>query len=133
MRRDNLEESFTINVLGVHWVTREFLPLLQKGTLKKVANMQDHPPLVKLFPVLTKSQFNHPRLYLASSCRRFPPRPRLQDLESGPERPHRPVRSRLRKGRLYIHRALSRRIYPFLPSPTPLPGKLQFLTLLFSG
>ncbi|OTA87483.1 hypothetical protein M434DRAFT_81240 [Hypoxylon sp. CO27-5] len=36
---DNLEESFTINVLGVHWVTRSFLPLLQKGTLKKVANM----------------------------------------------------------------------------------------------
>jgi len=39
MLRDNLEESFTINVMGVHWVTREFLPLLQKGTLKKVANM----------------------------------------------------------------------------------------------
>ncbi|SPQ24316.1 2020a615-5fcb-4e2e-aa9b-a00a334387bb [Thermothielavioides terrestris] len=36
---DNLEESFTINVMGVHWVTREFLPLLQKGTLKKVANI----------------------------------------------------------------------------------------------
>ncbi|KFY41132.1 hypothetical protein V494_03195 [Pseudogymnoascus sp. VKM F-4513 (FW-928)] len=36
---DNLEESFTINVLGVHWVTREFLPLLQKGSLKKVANI----------------------------------------------------------------------------------------------
>ena len=37
--RDNLAESFTINVLGVHWVTRAFLPLLQKGSLKKVANM----------------------------------------------------------------------------------------------
>ena len=37
--RDNLAESFTINVLGVHWVTRVFLPLLQKGSLKKVANM----------------------------------------------------------------------------------------------
>ncbi|KAJ5595317.1 short chain dehydrogenase domain-containing protein [Penicillium hispanicum] len=36
---DNLDESFTINVLGVHWVTRAFLPLLQKGTLKKVANI----------------------------------------------------------------------------------------------
>ncbi|KAL4737890.1 NAD(P)-binding protein [Aspergillus similis] len=36
---DNLEESFAINVLGVHWVTRAFLPLLQKGTLKKVANI----------------------------------------------------------------------------------------------
>lgn len=37
--RDNLGESFNINVLGVHWVTRAFLPLLQKGTVKKVANM----------------------------------------------------------------------------------------------
>ncbi|KAL8765506.1 MAG: hypothetical protein Q9209_007440 [Squamulea sp. 1 TL-2023] len=36
---DNLAESFTINVLGVHWVTRTFLPLLQKGTQKKVANI----------------------------------------------------------------------------------------------
>ncbi|EFX02869.1 short chain dehydrogenase reductase [Grosmannia clavigera kw1407] len=36
---DNLEESFGINVLGVHWVTRTFLPLLQKGTLKKVINI----------------------------------------------------------------------------------------------
>ncbi|KAL2152157.1 hypothetical protein VTH82DRAFT_5341 [Thermothelomyces myriococcoides] len=36
---DNLEESFLINVMGVHWVTREFLPLLQKGCLKKVANI----------------------------------------------------------------------------------------------
>jgi NAD(P)-dependent dehydrogenase (short-subunit alcohol dehydrogenase family) len=37
--RDNLTESFTANVLSVHWVTRAFIPLLQKGTLKKVANM----------------------------------------------------------------------------------------------
>ncbi|KAI1846351.1 hypothetical protein JX266_007556 [Neoarthrinium moseri] len=36
---DNLTESFNINVLGVHWVTRAFLPLLQKGNLKKVANI----------------------------------------------------------------------------------------------
>ncbi|KAI4265963.1 MAG: hypothetical protein L6R35_007007 [Caloplaca aegaea] len=35
----NLAESFTVNVLGVHWVTRAFLPLLQKGTQKKVANI----------------------------------------------------------------------------------------------
>ena len=39
LRRDNLEESFIINVFGVHWVTRAFLPLLQKGIQKKVANM----------------------------------------------------------------------------------------------
>ncbi|KAK9368882.1 hypothetical protein V1509DRAFT_621768 [Lipomyces kononenkoae] len=36
---DNLTESFTTNVLGVHWVTRTFIPLLQKGTLKKVVNI----------------------------------------------------------------------------------------------
>ncbi|KAI1176630.1 NAD(P)-binding protein [Nemania sp. FL0916] len=36
---DTLQESLTINVLGVHWTTRAFLPLLQKGSLKKVANM----------------------------------------------------------------------------------------------
>lgn len=37
--RDKLEESFTINVMAVHWVTSVFLPLLQKGTLKKVINV----------------------------------------------------------------------------------------------
>ncbi|RJE26295.1 short chain dehydrogenase [Aspergillus sclerotialis] len=36
---DNLEESFTVNVMGVHWVTRAFLPLLYKGNMKKVANI----------------------------------------------------------------------------------------------
>jgi len=36
---ENLEESFSVNVMGVHWVTQAFLPLLQKGTLKKVANI----------------------------------------------------------------------------------------------
>ena len=51
--RGNLEESFTVNVMGVHWVTREFLPLLQKGTLKKVANMQDDHPHLNLFLALT--------------------------------------------------------------------------------
>ncbi|GAB1311030.1 C-factor [Madurella fahalii] len=36
---DDLQESFNINVMGVHWVTREFIPLLRKGTLKKVVNI----------------------------------------------------------------------------------------------
>ncbi|KAI1370471.1 NAD(P)-binding protein [Hypoxylon crocopeplum] len=36
---DNLADSFTINVLGVYWVMRTFIPLLQKDTLKKVANI----------------------------------------------------------------------------------------------
>jgi hypothetical protein len=39
MSRDNLLESLQVNVFGVHWVTRTFLPLLEKGQLKKVANM----------------------------------------------------------------------------------------------
>jgi hypothetical protein len=37
--RTNLEDAFQTNVLSVHLVTRAFLPLLQKGDLKKVANM----------------------------------------------------------------------------------------------
>ncbi|TVY37964.1 C-factor [Lachnellula subtilissima] len=36
---DNLEDTFITNVLGVHWVTQAFFPLLQKGNLKKVANI----------------------------------------------------------------------------------------------
>ncbi|KAL8629843.1 hypothetical protein Q9189_004452 [Teloschistes chrysophthalmus] len=36
---DKLSESFTINVLSVHWVTRTFLPLLKKGNQKKVVNI----------------------------------------------------------------------------------------------
>ncbi|KAF2852125.1 NAD(P)-binding protein [Plenodomus tracheiphilus IPT5] len=36
---DNLEESFKTNVMGIHWTTQGFLPLLQIGTLKKVANI----------------------------------------------------------------------------------------------
>ncbi|KAI2619923.1 NAD(P)-binding protein [Hypoxylon sp. NC1633] len=65
---DNLSESFTINVLGVHWVTRAFLPLLQKGTLKKVANISTTlgsialAPAVRLYPApaykITKAAMN---------------------------------------------------------------------------
>ncbi|TVY38427.1 C-factor [Lachnellula occidentalis] len=36
---DNLEETFMTNVLGVHWVTQAFFSLLQKGNLKKFANI----------------------------------------------------------------------------------------------
>ncbi|RDW81035.1 SDR family oxidoreductase [Aspergillus mulundensis] len=36
---DDLEHSFSVNVLGVHWVTRAFIPLLQKGTQKKVISI----------------------------------------------------------------------------------------------
>ena len=40
--RNDLQESFMVNVMGVHWTTQAFLPLLQKGKLKKVANMYAH-------------------------------------------------------------------------------------------
>ncbi|TDZ74499.1 putative oxidoreductase [Colletotrichum sidae] len=36
---DNLQESFEVNVFGVHRVTQAFLPVLEKGKLKKVANI----------------------------------------------------------------------------------------------
>lgn len=37
--REDLDEHLIVNVVGVHLVTRAFLPLLQKGNLKKVVNM----------------------------------------------------------------------------------------------
>ncbi len=37
--RNDLEDHFTANVQSVHLVTRAFIPLLQNGSLKKVANM----------------------------------------------------------------------------------------------
>ncbi|KAI1124034.1 NAD(P)-binding protein [Nemania abortiva] len=36
---DNLQDGFDTHVFGVHWVIRAFLPLLQEGNLKKVANI----------------------------------------------------------------------------------------------
>ncbi|KAH8587164.1 putative short chain oxidoreductase [Bisporella sp. PMI_857] len=36
---NDLDSHFTTNVISVHLVTRTFLPLLQKGSLKKVANI----------------------------------------------------------------------------------------------
>lgn len=36
---DNLNEVFHVNVTSVHYVTVAFLPLLRKGSLKKVVNM----------------------------------------------------------------------------------------------
>lgn len=37
--RSGIEEEFLVNVMGVQWTTREFIPLLEKSKLKKVANM----------------------------------------------------------------------------------------------
>lgn len=39
LHRETLQESLDVNVFGVHRVTQAFLPLLQQGKLKKVANM----------------------------------------------------------------------------------------------
>lgn len=39
LSRDDLDSTFHINVTGVHLVTQSLLPLLKKGTLKKVVNM----------------------------------------------------------------------------------------------
>lgn len=37
--RDNLAEAFNVNVMSVQNMTTVFLPLLEKGKLKKVANI----------------------------------------------------------------------------------------------
>ncbi|PYH75957.1 NAD(P)-binding protein [Aspergillus uvarum CBS 121591] len=39
MEMNDLTSSFDVNVNGPHLVTREFLPLLRKGTMKKIVNM----------------------------------------------------------------------------------------------
>ncbi|KAI0868433.1 short chain dehydrogenase reductase [Hypoxylon argillaceum] len=49
---DNLQDSFTINVMGVHWTTQAFLPLLQKGNLKKVANITTNFGSISLAPAV---------------------------------------------------------------------------------
>ncbi|KAH7360167.1 short chain dehydrogenase reductase [Rhexocercosporidium sp. MPI-PUGE-AT-0058] len=36
---DDLSNHFTVNVLSAHWTTRTFMPLLEKGALKKVVNI----------------------------------------------------------------------------------------------
>lgn len=37
--RDDLPEVMSANVLTAHYAIRNFLPLLQKGEMKKIANM----------------------------------------------------------------------------------------------
>ncbi|TVY14406.1 C-factor [Lachnellula arida] len=47
---DDLEDTFITNVLGVHRVTQAFFPLLQKGNLKKVANISTTLGSIALAP-----------------------------------------------------------------------------------
>ncbi|TVY55002.1 C-factor [Lachnellula cervina] len=47
---DDLEDTFITNVLGVHRVTQAFFPLLQKGKLKKVANISSTLGSIALAP-----------------------------------------------------------------------------------
>ena len=39
IRRKELDDQLNNNVLSVHQATKKFLPLLKKGTQKKVINM----------------------------------------------------------------------------------------------
>ncbi|KAF1822725.1 NAD(P)-binding protein [Dissoconium aciculare CBS 342.82] len=50
---DTLLESLQVNVLGIHWVTRTFLPLLEKGQLKKVANISTTLGSIAFAPTFT--------------------------------------------------------------------------------
>ncbi|KAG4422594.1 hypothetical protein IFR04_004215 [Cadophora malorum] len=36
---DDLADHFTVNVLSAHWTIRNFIPLLEKGTQKKIINI----------------------------------------------------------------------------------------------
>lgn len=39
IHRNELKNVFDVNVLGVHTVTTAFIPLLERGNLKKVINI----------------------------------------------------------------------------------------------
>jgi hypothetical protein len=44
--RPDLLAHLNTNVVGVQLVTAAFMPLLEKGSLKKIANMHAYPPSV---------------------------------------------------------------------------------------
>ncbi|KAL2846855.1 hypothetical protein BJY01DRAFT_234439 [Aspergillus pseudoustus] len=47
---NDLEDTFRVNVTGVHLVTRAFLPLLRNGDRKKVVNISTSVGSIKLQP-----------------------------------------------------------------------------------
>ncbi|KAI1267572.1 NAD(P)-binding protein [Xylariaceae sp. FL1019] len=50
---EKLADSMNINVYGVHWTTRAFLPLLRKGQLKKVVSFGTTLSSITLAPSMT--------------------------------------------------------------------------------
>ncbi|KAF2136705.1 uncharacterized protein K452DRAFT_292218 [Aplosporella prunicola CBS 121167] len=48
---NDLDDVFKINVTGVHYVTRAFLPLLEKGSLKKLINISTSMGSIEKAPV----------------------------------------------------------------------------------
>ncbi|OJJ94629.1 hypothetical protein ASPACDRAFT_65078 [Aspergillus aculeatus ATCC 16872] len=52
---DDLEETFRVNVAGVHNVIREFLPLLRKGDQKKILNISTSLGSITKQPVYKSS------------------------------------------------------------------------------
>lgn len=100
--REDLDGHLTTNVLSVHLVTRKFLPLLQKGELKKVANMYVSPTFSQT--PLIRSQLHGNGLHLPRLRLQIHARPRLQSLQSSPQRPYRPILHRFRRMRLHFPR-----------------------------
>ncbi|RAK72681.1 SDR family oxidoreductase [Aspergillus fijiensis CBS 313.89] len=52
---DDLEESFRVNVAGVHYVTRAFLPLMRDGEIKKVLNISTSLGSITRQPIYKES------------------------------------------------------------------------------
>lgn len=52
MKRDDLTEHFSVNVLSAHYMIRNFLPLLELGNEKKIVNMYVQSPLPPAPPLL---------------------------------------------------------------------------------
>lgn len=39
LKRDDIESVIRTNVTSVHWVSRAFIPLLERGNLRKIINV----------------------------------------------------------------------------------------------
>ncbi|KAE8350307.1 short-chain dehydrogenase-like protein [Aspergillus coremiiformis] len=65
---DGVKSIFTVNVMGVHWVTRAFLPLLQKGTLKKMINISGSTSLGSITSARTFQAISAPRYKISKTA-----------------------------------------------------------------